>query len=279
MQKNIESFLRSFLVTLLPILCAGTILANGSKLINFPGLSDQIPTMILGILAANGWYLWIKDNELNLKVKATQAKILNAKQEIIGRLSADGFLQFSTQEEMYEYIVDRKSTIKKSIDLTYFGNSRRYGREIYDKFESIYYNNLDEIIREGDVKVRRVIIVRDQKMLDWANKLLKDFNKKNFNLGCYVGDSLTPYPLSVMIIDGEEVLMTFSESRTINNDKFISTTSTIFIDLIQNYFDCLFRDSFIVKDKDINEDNHSKFDKACQSKDWAEKQILNESQQ
>jgi hypothetical protein len=230
----------------------------------------DVLVLIGGVGIGFGWN-WIRPRKVSDKEKLLAEKAVNKigtlprskAQDILKEIS-DNHISNSTKdedvtlcnkpEETYKYFVERLSKAHTSIDVTHFGG-RPYHENEPDYFKRIeYYQTLGAIIRGGKVKVRRIQLIRDLETLEWTKQVLKEFERSSFRLGCYVGDASDIPLLSLMVIDGEEVCLACTEKNFSFDQKSISIKNPIFTQMIQNYFDILWRNSLIVKERNINPD-------------------------
>jgi hypothetical protein len=223
-------------------------------------LSERIPGMTLLFLSAIAAYMIGerrgKLNDIEMLTQSKAHDILNKISDnhtSISSLIKDGNTTLhNNPEETYNYFVERLSKAHTSIDVTHF-EDRPYCENEPDYFKKIeYYKTLGEIIKSGKVKVRRIQLVRDIETLEWTKQVLKEFEYSTFRLGCYIGEASDIPLLSLMVIDGEEVCLACVEKNSSFDQKSMSIKNPILTQIIQNYFDILWRNSLVVKEQNIN---------------------------
>jgi hypothetical protein len=225
-------------------------------------LSKRVSGMILLFLSAMAAYtIGERRGKLNDIETLTQSKTYDILKEIsdnhisISNLIKDGNTTlFNSPEETHIYFVNRIKKARTSIDVTHFVGRPYHENEPGYLRKREYYNVLGEIIKGGQVKVRRIQRISDSTTLEWTKKVLQEFEKSSFRLGCYVGDASDIPLLSLMVIDGEEVCLSCTEKNFSFDQKSLSIRNPVFTQMIQAYIEILWRNSRILKDVDINND-------------------------
>jgi hypothetical protein len=238
-----------------------SILDFSGGLDSIPWLSARIPTLTLLLLSVTSGYLVAeKRSQLKKLENLTQSgmtdiieKISSSENNIASLINGGAVKVFKSPDEMYVYLIDRYQYVRQSIDLTYLGDNPHDDKND-DSLSSKFYNRLTEIIEGGRIRIRRVILVRNQNLLSWVEEMMSKFgNKPNVYLGCYPANSSTiSYLISLMIIDDEEVLLTYSDKNLGFNRHTLSIKSPVIAEFCKNYFNVLWRESLIVQGKEVD---------------------------
>lgn len=240
---------------------------------NIKWMSARIPSIMLLLLCAIATYLLhekrgklntLEDltrnipQEISKEIKDSHDAIFSlvkSSSDSISNLVKDGGTSLhSSPEETYKYFVERIKKAHTSIDVTHFGGRPyRKGEENNIYGREGYYQTLGEIIKNGKIKVRRIQLVRNIDSFKWMEEEVNNYRQSSFLLGCYVGEALHIPQLSVMVIDGEEVCLACVEPKFAWDQKTISIKNRIFAAMMKNYIDILWRDSHIIKEREVDE--------------------------
>jgi hypothetical protein len=240
---------------------------------NLKWLSVRVPSIMLLLLCAIAIYLLYErrgklntledlarniPQEISKEIKNSHDAIFNLVEnssDSISNLVKDGGTSlYNSPEETYKYFIERIKKAHTSIDVTHFGGRPyREGEENKIYGRDGYYQTLEEIIKDGKIKVRRIQLVRDRDSFEWMKGEVNKYRQSSFLLGCYVGDALRIPQLSVMVIDGEEFCLACVEPKFSWDQKTISIKNRIFSGMMKNYIDILWRDSHIIKEREVDE--------------------------
>jgi hypothetical protein len=190
------------------------------------------------------------------EIKNVLTSISSSEKSITSLLSGDNVRIFEDPETMYEYLLERYKKVKISINMTHFGDKAyriRQDEKLNSNANSRFYNLLNQIILEGKIRVNRVVLVRSDDSLNWIKEMMQEFkDKPNLSIGCYPNKTHHIYLTSLMILDSEEVLMTYGEKMLEDHRRTLSIKSPLAAKFFQEYFNCLLRDSTVVKSETVN---------------------------
>jgi hypothetical protein len=237
-------------------------------------LSERIPGMILLFLSAMAIYMiGEKRGKLNDIEMLTKSKANDILKELSGNYASifnlikgeDNIRIFENPETMYGYLIERYQNVKTRIDMTHFGD-KAYRVSQDEKLKSTanskFYNLLNQIIIEGEIKVNRVVLVRSDDSLSWINEMMSEFaDKPYFYLGCYANKAQYIHLISLMILDDEEVLITYGEKMLEDHRRTLSIKSPLAVKFFQEYFNCLLRDSIVVKSETVHDEMFTELSK------------------
>jgi hypothetical protein len=234
-------------------------------------LSERIPGMILLFLSTMAIYMISeKRGKLNDIEMLTQSKANDILKELSGNYTSifnlikgeNNVRLFEDSETMYEYLLERYKKVRTSIDMTHFGNKAYRVRQdeiLNYNANSKFYNLLKQIILDGKIRVNRVVFVKTDDSLKWIKEMMEEFeDNPNLSIGCYQNKESHIYLISLMIIDSEEVLMTYGEKMLEDHRRTLSIKSPLAVKFFQEYFNCLLRDSIIVKSETVHDDMFTK---------------------
>lgn len=238
-------------------------------------LSERISGMVLLFLSAMAAYtIGEKRGKLNDIEMLTQSKADDILKEISdNHTSISNLIKgenisrlFKEEAEMYEYLLDRYSQVKKSIDITHFG-TRLFDDENDNTVNSRFCKALGKIMRQEEIRVRRVYLVRNDDQFTLVQKIFNDHkNDPKVSIGCYSGKSLNVYLISLMIVDDEEVLVTYAEKSIRDFRRTLSIKNSTVVEFYRDYFNYLLQESYTIKDgKDIYEAEFDKLRNEIQS--------------
>jgi hypothetical protein len=173
--------------------------------------------------------------------------VTTSESNIVSSLNGGGIQVFKDPETMYKYLIGKYSSVKSSIDITNFGDY--YMRDKNDEFNKKFL----DVISSGTINVRQIVLVRNQDSVSQIEEMLKEFHDKtNFRLGCYSYNPSQLNLISLMIIDNEEVLLTYREDKFEFRRQTLSIENPAFTSFYRGYFDTLWRESIIIKNKGVD---------------------------
>lgn len=220
-----------------------------------PWLATRIPTLVLLLISIALGYLVV---ERRHKLDAIEALIRTGNQEtltmvaegverVISALQGVDIRLFTGRDEMFAYLEGRIKKAKRSLDVTHTGLSVPNGESPAGQH---YYDTFSKVVKEGKVRIRRVVVVQNQAHLEWVRQMLAESSGHPFFLGCYAQPSYYVPNLNLFIIDSEEVCIAGGERSTSYEVKAISVKHPLFIEVIQEHFDKLWRDSMRLNERD-----------------------------
>jgi len=226
---------------------------------SIPWLANRIPTLVLLLVSVVASYLVV---ERRNKLDAIESLIRTSNREtlstvgtgvdrIINALQGVDVRLFERREDFFVYLEQRVKSAKRSIDVTHFGLSAPTSEPV---LAQRYYDTFAAIVKEGRVKVRRIVIVRDQAQFQWVRQMLEEFSGCSFFLGCYPSPSHYIPMFNMIIIDGEEVCIGGGERIPSYDVKTISVKHPHFTKVVQEHFDVLWRDSMRLNERGIRQD-------------------------
>jgi hypothetical protein len=228
-----------------------------------PWLAQRIPTFMLLMLSTVLGYLVVERKnkldaiELLTKRKSQDilASIAEQKEEIINLIQSGDIRLFERPEDTYSYFIKRIHEAKRSIDVTHFSSNRPPRPDLTDiPSRHQYYEILSKAVKDRNVRLRRVLLVKDREHIEWIKEALTEFSGCPFYLGCYRSPSPDIPMISLMIIDGEEVCLTGGERGPTWDQKTIVVKNPFFTKAIQEHFDVLWRNSLKLNERGIR--NH-----------------------
>lgn len=239
-----------------------------------PWLAERIPTFVLLLVSTTLGYLVVeRRNKLDAIELLTQtrsqeilASIAEGKEQIITLLRSGDIHLFERSEDTYSYFINRIQEAKRSIDITHFSSESPPTNKLIDvSGRTQYYETLSKVVKEGKVKVRRVMTVKDQEHFEWMREMLTEFSGCRFYLGCY------PQPLhdipmiSLMIIDGEEVALGVGERALSYEPKTVLVKNPLFAKAIREHFDVVWRNSMRLNERGIRNELIAELEKFIQN--------------
>jgi hypothetical protein len=90
--------------------------------------------------------------------------------------------------------------------------------------------------------------------MEWVRQMLRDFTGCPFFLACYPKPSQFIPMMNLLIIDGEEVVVTGGERSPSYDVKTVSVKHKSFTDMAQEHFDAVWRNSLKLNEKGVKED-------------------------
>jgi hypothetical protein len=239
---------------------------------SIPWLATRIPTLVLLLVSAVLGYLVV---ERRNKLDAIESLIRTGNREtlsivgtgvdrIINALKGVDVRFFERREDFLIYLEQRVKIAQRSIDVTHFGLSSPSSETILGQR---YYDTFSKVVKQGKVKVRRIVIVRDQAQFQWVCQMLEEFSKfsgHSFFLGCYTPPSYYIRMLNMIIIDREEVFIAGGERIPSYDVKTIWVKHSDFTNVIQEHFDVLWRDSIRLNEMGVRQNLLNQLESAVQ---------------
>jgi hypothetical protein len=230
---------------------------------SLPWLTTRIPTITLLLISVVLAYLVIErgnkldvlealignrldalESGLGTGVQELLSSLEKATQRIITAHKGSDILLFESRKKFFDYAMKRVQRAKQ-IDVTHFGLSAP-SHEDTDSVD--YYQTFSSVIKEGKLRVRRILIVRNHKHVEWARQMLEDFSGcPSFYLAAYPSPLHYIPMINLMIIDGAEVYLGGGERAPSDDPKAILVKHPDFTESIQEHFKTLWRDSVELK--------------------------------
>lgn len=202
-----------------------------------PWLSARVPTFTLLVVSLVMGYLVIERGNKLDKIESLLRTAVEA---------ADIHL-FKTRRDFFES-AERRIKKAEQIDVTHFGLSAPSKADV-DSFK--YYQTFAKVIQGGNIKVRRILILRNQSHVDWARQMLDAFaDCPQFFLKVYKGPFDYIPMINLMIVDGTEVYLGGGERAPSDDPKALLVRDNDFTESIQEHFKTLWRDSIEVSNSD-----------------------------
>jgi hypothetical protein len=245
--------------------CLVSIMDFSGALGSIPWLAERITTFTLLLVSMTLGYLVTErrgkldviETSINVNSQKLLMTLEDSKNEIARLIESgsDNVRVFDDPKSMYEELILATKQATSSIDISSFGLSNPAKPELTDPISSIrakYYQELSLVIKTGIVRVRRVLLVRNNELLSWVQEMITEFRDSPLYIGCYVGKLEIPL-LSVMVIDNDRVYLTVREQGLSFRQKAMLIRNKKFVEAIQEYYNLLWRQSQIVKELEVNE--------------------------
>jgi hypothetical protein len=169
----------------------------------------KLTTMTLFLMSMVAIYLTLDRQTKSDKLEKIET-IIEEKSENLEKNLSDGMehvissLQgvsakvFHNREEFWAAVNDSIGKAKKSVDVTRLRSDESAGSD--------YYDSLEKAVKQRGIKLRRVIVLQDQRMIDQAYSELEDMQSFEYKLGVYdIGWRDLPPVMNLIIIDDREI--------------------------------------------------------------------------
>jgi len=151
---------------------------------------------------------------------------------------------FETRKDFFDYAM-RQVEGATQIDVTHFGLSAPSAQDA-DSWG--YYENFARVIVEGKIRVRRILIIRNQEHVVWARQMLSEFaGCPRFFLSVYVPSDVYVPMINLMIVNNSDVYIGGGERSPSDDPKALRVTHRGFTDSIEEHFRTLWREAVPIK--------------------------------
>lgn len=213
-------------------------------LAGIPWLAARIPAMTLLVLSVVMGYLVVeRGNKLDTiehlvreGSKQTLATQETGIRRIINALKGTDVTLFESRKDFFEHAAG-KIHKWKTIDVTHFGFS---APSADDPDSYAYYEQFARVIKEKQIRVRRILIIRNKEHVAWARRMLNDFSDcHKFFLSVYPGNNNYIPMINLMIVNGRDVYVGGGERAPRDDGKAMLVNHPDFTKGLEEYFTTL----------------------------------------
>jgi hypothetical protein len=219
-----------------------------SALASVPWLTTRIPAFTLLVVSSMFLYLvHERGNKLDaieyLLRNETQDNLETGIQRIIYALKGADVTLFESRKDFFGHAAQEIDKWKK-IDVTHFGFS---APSAHDPDSVAYHKTFARVIKQKEIRVRRILIIRKKEHVEWARRMLNDFSDcHRFSLSVYPGhDDISM--INLMIVNDHDVYIGGGERALRDDGKAMLVKHPAFTKGIEEYFQTLLEKSKEVK--------------------------------